>query len=577
MAQPGGATPIRFPLSSFPGASSQESAGRLINCAAEPLGEPSNPSAPSPQVWRRQPGLSQLASTTETAIYRGGQIANNLSFEVWANVYTVSAAGVATLLGSLPGTFKVSIAHNQEKPSPDVVAVDISNGAYLLTSSGTPAVPSSYNGGGNLPQPCSVCFQDGYFFYLIADCRCFASPLNSVGTINSQTFITAQAKSDVTGMRCIAYSGLLWLFTTGSCEIWYDTAGVAPQFPYSRYLVLEYGLIQPNAIAGFEVGFSMLMWVAQDFGVYLCPPGSNAPTKVSPPDLERLIRIQIAAGNTLEASCYAFDGKKFWCLSSPAWSWEFNLATQKWNERWSLNSSGLYGRWRATGGHPAFNLWLMGDEQSGNLLFVDPTNFTENGAVQLFRIESGPVEDFPSQIRIARADFQFVMGDGVAVAHVLANVLGTMAGAAGVVRLIVNNTAQMETNDTMVVSGVTGTTEANGSWLGTIVDASHIDLQGTVYANAYASGGTVIDVTSPPNAINPQVAISLSKDGGNRWGNPLVRALGQQAKSQRPRVSVKSMGLSGPMGCRWRLDVTDPVYTGFLKATQSSDPRDVGV
>jgi hypothetical protein len=94
-------------------------------------------------------------------------------------------------------------------------------------------------------------------------------------------------------------------------------------------------------------------------------PGSLAPVKVSPPDLDRLIEAQVKAGNLLEAGCYSVGGKKFWHISSPAWSWEFNLSTKKWNERWSLKA-GVYGRWRATCGHPAFNKWLVGDQQSGN-------------------------------------------------------------------------------------------------------------------------------------------------------------------------------------------------------------------
>ena len=567
---------IPFPLSSFPGANPQESAGRLINTYSEPLDDPQQPTGPARQVWRRSPGLSLHATTSETATYRGGLIVNNLSFEVWSHAYTVNSAGVTTLLGSLPGAKKVSIARNQTNPSADVVAVDVDNGAYLLTNAGAPAPPVLYNGGGNLPQPNSVCFQDGYFFYTIGDGRCFASPLNSVGTINSQTFITAQAKSDVTLLRGIAYSGWLWLFTTGHCEIWQDVAGVAPQFPYGRLAVIEYGLAQASAIAGSEVGFSELMWVAQDFGVYWATPGAVKPVKVSPPDLDRLIEAQVRAGNTLEASCYAFAGKKFWCLSSPAWSWEFNLATTKWNERWSLQPSGLFGRWRATGGHPAFGKWLMGDVQSGNLLWIDSTNFTENGAVQLFRMESGPVRDFPNQIRIARADFDFDMGVGVAVANVTTPVLGASAGTNGAVRLQVMSTAQMQTNDTVNVVGVSGTTEANGTFLAAIVDAAHLDLQGTTFARAYVSGGAVTDVTSPVNVVDPSVAISLSKDGGISFGNPLIRKLGQQSKALRQRASVKSMGLSGPMGCRWRIDVSDPVYTAFLQATQSSDPREIG-
>jgi hypothetical protein len=53
-----------------------------------------------------------------------------------------------------------------------VVAVDVDNGAYQLSTGGAPA---NYNGGGNLPQPNSVWFQDGYFFFTIADGRVFAS------------------------------------------------------------------------------------------------------------------------------------------------------------------------------------------------------------------------------------------------------------------------------------------------------------------------------------------------------------------------------------------------------------------
>jgi hypothetical protein len=155
--------------------------------------------------------------------------------------------------------------------------------------------------------------------------------------------------------------------------------------------------------------------------------------------------------------------------------------------------------------------------------------------------------------------------------------MGAAAGPGGVVRLTVFNTQQMSTNDTVNVSGVGGTTEANGAHLITVIDASHIDLQGTLFVHAWTFGGTVVDVTAPPNVINPVVAVSLSKDGGVRWGNPLIRQLGQQAKTQRMRVAVKSMGLAGPAGCRWRLDVSDPVYTAFLKGTMAADSRDVGI
>lgn len=561
---------IQFPYSSFPGANPQEGAGRLINCYVEPLGEPSQTSAPARQVWRGSSGLSQHAITAQIG-YRGGLIVNNLSYETFLNeALTVDVAGNVILLGAFPGSKKVSIARNQASPNPNVVAVDVDNGAYNLATGGA---PSAYNGGGVLPQPNSVCFQDGYFFFTIGAGQCYASGLNAL-TQNALTFITVQAKADVTLLRGIAFSGVLLLFTTGSCEVWQDAANPAPAFPYARQTVLEFGLVQSAAIAGWETGFSELLWAAQDYGVYWMSPGSLGPLKVSPSDLDRLIEAQVKAGNLIEAGCYSEGGKKFWHISSPAWSWEFNLSTRKWNERQSWKA-GVYTRWRATCGHPAFNKWLVGDQQSGNLLFHDLTNYTENGSYLLYRIESGPVKEFPQQLRIARADFEFDFGVGQVTGNYQMTVLGVGAGTGGVVRLTVNGTSQARTGDEVQVVGVTGTTEANGVFPMTVVDGTHIELQGTVFANAYISGGIATDITAPPGAVNPQCAISCSKDGGLTYDTPAIRSIAPQAKTRRARASVKNRGQSGPMGVRWRIDITDPVYRGLMSATMSSNPSEV--
>lgn len=432
--------------------------------------------------------------------------------------------------------------------------------------------PTLFNGNGNLPEPNSVCFQDGYFFFTIRAGQIYASSINGL-TIGALAFITVQAKADVQLLRGIAFSGLLLAFTTGSCEVWQDAAIPAPAFPYSRIGVLETGLIQASAIAGWETGFSELIWVAQDFGVHWMTAGQLSDLKISPPDLDRLIEAQVRAGATLEAGCYIAAGKKFWALSSPDWTWEFNLQTKKWTERWSLAASGIFGRWRATGGHPAFGKWLVGDVQSGDLLFVDDTNFQENGAVQLWRMESGPVRAFPSELRVARGDFDFVFGVGQAVGSVTTFVTGAAAASDGSVELTVGSTVNMRTNDVARVANVAGTVEANGIWQITVIDATHIVLVGSTFVHAYTSGGSIVDLTSPPSAVAPQVAVSMSRDGGLNWDNPLLRSLGPQAQSRRQYVSVTNMGQAGSMGARWRLDVTDPNYVSFFGGTQSSQLR----
>jgi len=71
------------------------------------------------------------------------------------------------------------------------------------------------------------------------------------------------------------------------------------------------------------------------------------------------------------------------------------------------------------------------------------------------------------------------------------SVTGTANNGVGLVRLAVTSTLSMLTGQMVTVSGVTGTTEANGSWVITVIDATHIDLVGSAFVNAWISGGTV--------------------------------------------------------------------------------------
>lgn len=70
-------------------------------------------------------------------------------------------------------------------------------------------------------------------------------------------------------------------------------------------------------------------------------------------------------------------------------------------------------------------------------------------------------------------------------------VTGAANNGSGLIRLTVASTTGLTTGQTKVVSGVTGTTEANGTWLLTVIDATHVDLQGSAFVTTYISGGLV--------------------------------------------------------------------------------------
>ncbi|MBB5051116.1 hypothetical protein HNQ36_001070 [Afipia massiliensis] len=71
----------------------------------------------------------------------------------------------------------------------------------------------------------------------------------------------------------------------------------------------------------------------------------------------------------------------------------------------------------------------------------------------------------------------------------------TITGAAnngsGLIRLSVADSSTFATGQKKTVFDVLGTTEANGTWTITVVDATHIDLQGSTFTNAWTSGGTI--------------------------------------------------------------------------------------
>ena len=60
----------------------------------------------------------------------------------------------------------------------------------------------------------------------------------------------------------------------------------------------------------------------------------------------------------------------------------------------------------------------------------------------------------------------------------------------GLIRITTGSAHGRTTGDKIFISGVTGTTEANGGWIVTVIDATNVDLQSSTFTNTYVSGGT---------------------------------------------------------------------------------------
>jgi len=233
-----------------------------------------------------------------------------------------------------------------------------------------------------------------------------ASDLNAT-TINTLNKTTAQSKPGGL-IRGLPFNGQYYAFGPAFGEVYTDTAN-ATGFPFTRSYILQRGLIGPYAVAGQEDGAEpSLMWVADDNSVRQAN-GTPNPLKISPPDLDRLI-ARVTDKTTLEASVYVSQGHPKWVISCPAFTWEFDLGSQKWNERASYQQT----RWRAISGISAFGKWITGDTQAGQLLYVNELAFDEVGKPLVMQMDSGPVAGFPLRTKVGKVDFNFVTGVGIA-------------------------------------------------------------------------------------------------------------------------------------------------------------------
>jgi hypothetical protein len=388
---------ITFPVTTAPGARPGEGAGRLINCFAEKLQD----GARAQFARRRSPGLTAMAASEFNGM-RGMHYYNGNLFIAQAErllyVSEVLGAFVITDVGALPGTGRVTFARNNKAPIPDILCVT-EDDVFVIT---TGAPPVSL-GDGDLPQPISVCFLAGYFIFAIRDGRVFFSGINDT-TISALDFGKAENRpGGIYG--AFPYGELLLLCGPSFIEVW-QNAGNATGSPFSRAAIIPRGIVSTFAIAGFEDGFSTLVFVGDDNGVYELT-GGYTPVKISSPDLDRLIE-GVTDKTTIDVTVGVTSGHNWVAVSGPEFTWVYETQTSLWHERKSY----LKDNWRAVCSASAYGGWVVGDRETGQVWKLD-TNAAKEGLEPLvMSIWSQPASGFPNRIAIPRADFDFIVGQG---------------------------------------------------------------------------------------------------------------------------------------------------------------------
>jgi hypothetical protein len=339
-------TAIVFPVSSAPGITAQQGAGRLVNCRAVKTEQ----GARSPFRWPRTAGLREkLSNVTQHVGCRGLLLVGSTLLHVLgARVYAVTESGTALTgsnLGQLSGTDPVTIAKNNAA-TPDIVAVCDAGTFNLLINSS----PTSF-ADGDLPSVNSCFSANGYIGFTTASGELWFTGLNDV-TVASDAFVETQLEGGL--LRGAYYRGEVFAMGPNGIKV-YDETGNDPVPFEDKKIHIPVGLIGTHAVAGFEAGFTgQLCWVASDNTVRLLD--GYGPKVVSNEDVSRAISTA-ADPSDIRAYVYMDGPNPIFSIISPGeWTNELNLSTLLWSERESYERDD----WRARCTVKAFDLVACG-------------------------------------------------------------------------------------------------------------------------------------------------------------------------------------------------------------------------
>ena len=150
-------------------------------------------------------------------------------------------------------------------------------------------------------------------------------------------------------------------------------------------------------------------------------------------DIEEV--AEAGGAETLQAQVYTHGDNAIWSLSSPYWTWEYNLSTGAWHRRQSYQPGRQHTEepvpWRARFAARFDHCWYAQDELDGGLIEISAAAMQEPEIVRpnpiptpdvptvtyraplIARCESGPAKEMPVNLRLPTIYLDFTVGHDV--------------------------------------------------------------------------------------------------------------------------------------------------------------------
>lgn len=319
------------------------------------------------------------------------------------SLYSVSSAGVVTLLGSIGGVGKCIFS-----AIVDSVVIVVEGNVYEWDGStlttGTDV---------DFESPTSCAFINNRIIYNGTGNRWCCSEVGDPLNIDSLNYATAE--SDATDIvRVFVYDQIVYLFKGRAAEGWRDTGDLSNPPPFERYdTIIPVGLAGIHAVGSNDTG---MYFLGDDLNFYVAKGFVHQP--ISTPAIVNEVNTFTTVSDC-EVNTLTFQGHNFVLFTFPnenrTFGYDETIGVQN---GWFELSSGEADdeRYLASTIGTAFNKILVSDFNNGNIYELDQTVFTEVGDAVIRLRDSAPFHGGligAPGARIANQRFELFIETGV--------------------------------------------------------------------------------------------------------------------------------------------------------------------
>lgn len=330
-------------------------------------------------ILRPTPGMTTFCTISGRSTIRGLIQYRGILYAIADHyLYSVSSAGVATLIGGLATTTAHTTTQVRHAAyGNQIIILDSGYGFVYNTSTLTltqvadPDFPSNVS---------DVTVQDGYFIVSKENSENFyVSEPGDALTWDPLDVFESGANGDYL-VAMVSDHKELWLLNSRSIEIWYQTADPNALFQRREGGVLNVGIVAARTLVQAD---NTLFWLSQD------DSGQNLVMRANGYTPTNITNAAVAAKlseYTTVSDAFAYTHRvgvhHFYVLTFPTEgkTWVYDMSNEQWHERQSYIGSD-YTRHRGNCAAFCYSKSLVGDYQAAKIYQYSTTTYDEDGAI----------------------------------------------------------------------------------------------------------------------------------------------------------------------------------------------------